>query len=394
MAGGNQNKTNFRTYDAQQRLIVAMLAAHPEFRPNMGEIQKHFGESTADGLGFQFRNLKTLAKQVRDGVAQGKNAKDIVAGKIGSGGGPSSPATRNPSGASTPAARRVRRQDDGGDTGPRSAGGSVPARRGKAKRKASELAAEISAGDETSTGSEFGDGGKPKKKGTPKRVKGSASSKKAQEAIMIDDDDYEDDDDDEEKMDDDVAEAALLKRLKGEHSNSGSGFDTGFKKTPAPVQRRLFPTEEQMKGHFRTQKRSNDSTTSHPVHTAQSFAPINSPPSTKHSGTHPLLKTEAQDLAYHLHEDQTLSGTKYKTSIFGDGSMVSQPSHALSREALDQIKQAQPACDPSVFPDVPWQQTTGGGGGGGGSFGFNPLVGPDDDFMFDEYIALDPPGTA
>ncbi|KAM7217443.1 hypothetical protein V8F06_007192 [Rhypophila decipiens] len=117
---------NFKTYEAQARLLAAVIAAHPDlklnykaiakhygnsqtavaiehrFRPlraagealrvmvkkeldaellenilakNVVEIAEHFGESTADGIQFQFRGVKANAETLKNAV---KNAQSPV----------------------------------------------------------------------------------------------------------------------------------------------------------------------------------------------------------------------------------------------------------------------------------------------------------------------------
>lgn len=74
--------------------------------PPPTEIQKAFGESTADGLEWQFRGIKKLAKAQNDAVAKGESPADLNIGKIvGGGGGVSTPSARSrgtASAASTP----------------------------------------------------------------------------------------------------------------------------------------------------------------------------------------------------------------------------------------------------------------------------------------------------
>ncbi|EJT80496.1 hypothetical protein, variant [Gaeumannomyces tritici R3-111a-1] len=139
--------SNFKTYEAQSRLLAAVLASAPglkldfkaivryygsdttasglehRFRPikkqvaairdaaakgqdvkdmqdiffmNEKEIQKHYGESTAQGLEFQFRSVKRDAKALKDAVARGENPVTAVGRP-----GPSTPSKRKAA-AATP----------------------------------------------------------------------------------------------------------------------------------------------------------------------------------------------------------------------------------------------------------------------------------------------------
>ncbi|OAA61122.1 hypothetical protein SPI_05146 [Niveomyces insectorum RCEF 264] len=105
--------SNFRTYEAQSRLLAAVLASHPglklnfkesglehRFRPikkqvavvrravadgkdakdvanifhmNDKDIAKYFGESTPQGIEFQFRSIRKDAKALRDAVDKGES---------------------------------------------------------------------------------------------------------------------------------------------------------------------------------------------------------------------------------------------------------------------------------------------------------------------------------
>ncbi|KAL0943874.1 uncharacterized protein CTRU02_201761 [Colletotrichum truncatum] len=72
------SKTNFKTYDAQARLLRAIVAAHPEVRWNYKEIVKHFGsDMTEYALDHRFRAIKTHSKIVKDAVSQGVDCINI-----------------------------------------------------------------------------------------------------------------------------------------------------------------------------------------------------------------------------------------------------------------------------------------------------------------------------
>ncbi|ORY71615.1 uncharacterized protein BCR38DRAFT_404681 [Pseudomassariella vexata] len=139
-------KTNFRTYEAQTRLLAAVIAsAGPKldfkervgmgatvssiehrFRPikllakaqnlcveqgedptdlptEPGAIQALFGESTPDGIEFQFRSIKNLGKAQKAALAAGQDPSKVQIGSAAPGskaGGPSSA-------ASTPGDRKI-----------------------------------------------------------------------------------------------------------------------------------------------------------------------------------------------------------------------------------------------------------------------------------------------
>ncbi|KAE9577286.1 hypothetical protein CGMCC3_g6681 [Colletotrichum fructicola] len=84
------SKTNFKTYDAQARLLRAIVAAHPEVKWNYKDIAKFFGESTADGIQFQFRGIKKDAESLKQTANSGGNPATAL---NLSGAGPSSAAS-------------------------------------------------------------------------------------------------------------------------------------------------------------------------------------------------------------------------------------------------------------------------------------------------------------
>ncbi|WYZ38752.1 hypothetical protein EsH8_III_000666 [Colletotrichum jinshuiense] len=64
---------NFKSYEAQARLLRAIVAAHPEVKWNYKDIAKFFGESTADGIQFQFRGIKKDAESLKQTANNGGN---------------------------------------------------------------------------------------------------------------------------------------------------------------------------------------------------------------------------------------------------------------------------------------------------------------------------------
>lgn len=81
--------SNFKTYEAQSRLLAAVIASSPNLKLDFKEICKHYGESTPQGLEFQFRSIKKDAKALKDAVVKGENPVTAL-GKSG----PSTPSKR------------------------------------------------------------------------------------------------------------------------------------------------------------------------------------------------------------------------------------------------------------------------------------------------------------
>ncbi|KAL8392768.1 hypothetical protein RB595_002811 [Gaeumannomyces hyphopodioides] len=107
--------SNFKTYEAQSRLLAAVLASAPTLKLDFKEIWKHYGESTPQGLEFQFRSIKKDAKALRDAVVNGENPVAAV-GKPG----PSTPSKRKASatpktGGSTTAKRQRKKGPSSSD---------------------------------------------------------------------------------------------------------------------------------------------------------------------------------------------------------------------------------------------------------------------------------------
>jgi hypothetical protein len=72
MSTPNKNKTNFKTYEASTRLLAAVIAT-TKVKLDYAEIQKLFGESTASGIEWQFREIKNLGKAQKEAVKNGQN---------------------------------------------------------------------------------------------------------------------------------------------------------------------------------------------------------------------------------------------------------------------------------------------------------------------------------
>ncbi|KAF3770924.1 hypothetical protein M406DRAFT_326336 [Cryphonectria parasitica EP155] len=66
---------NFRTYEGQLRLLTAVIAAHPELKLNYKELAKHFGSDWSEsGVEHFFRPIKKNAKEIQGLVRRGEDA--------------------------------------------------------------------------------------------------------------------------------------------------------------------------------------------------------------------------------------------------------------------------------------------------------------------------------
>ncbi|CAK7263374.1 hypothetical protein SEPCBS119000_000438 [Sporothrix epigloea] len=71
--------TNFRTYEAQSRLLAAMLASHPSLKLNFKAIAKHYGsDSSQAAIEHRFRPIRKQASIIRQAVLEGRDAKDLA----------------------------------------------------------------------------------------------------------------------------------------------------------------------------------------------------------------------------------------------------------------------------------------------------------------------------
>ncbi|KAK3945180.1 hypothetical protein QBC46DRAFT_403906 [Diplogelasinospora grovesii] len=69
---------NFKTYEAQARLVAAIVAAHPELRLNYKAIAQHYGKSqTVSAIEHRFRPVKQQAEILRGAVQQGIDPEAI-----------------------------------------------------------------------------------------------------------------------------------------------------------------------------------------------------------------------------------------------------------------------------------------------------------------------------
>ncbi|CAI6100395.1 hypothetical protein V2G26_008255 [Clonostachys chloroleuca] len=73
-----QAKANYKSYEAQARLIRAIVAAHPEVKWNYKEIVASFGsDMTEDALNHRFRRLRAEAVIIRHGRDAGFDMKHL-----------------------------------------------------------------------------------------------------------------------------------------------------------------------------------------------------------------------------------------------------------------------------------------------------------------------------
>ncbi|KOS19767.1 hypothetical protein ESCO_000575 [Escovopsis weberi] len=73
-------KTNYKSYDAQARLVRAIVAAHPEVKWNYKEIVACYGsDMTEHALNHRFRRLRAQAVIIREGRKTGLDIKDMIA---------------------------------------------------------------------------------------------------------------------------------------------------------------------------------------------------------------------------------------------------------------------------------------------------------------------------
>ncbi|KHN94606.1 uncharacterized protein MAM_07512 [Metarhizium album ARSEF 1941] len=73
------SKANYKTYEAQARMVRAIVAAHPDVKWNYKEIVACYGsDMTEHALNHRFRRLKTQALIIRQGRTHGFDMKHLV----------------------------------------------------------------------------------------------------------------------------------------------------------------------------------------------------------------------------------------------------------------------------------------------------------------------------
>ncbi|RDA94407.1 hypothetical protein CP533_2229 [Ophiocordyceps camponoti-saundersi (nom. inval.)] len=72
-------KANYKTYEAQARLVRAMVAAHPDVRWNYKEIAACMGSDVSENaINHRFRPIRAQASIVRQARGQGIDIKDML----------------------------------------------------------------------------------------------------------------------------------------------------------------------------------------------------------------------------------------------------------------------------------------------------------------------------
>ncbi|KJK84932.1 hypothetical protein H633G_11244, partial [Metarhizium anisopliae BRIP 53284] len=72
------SKANYKTYEAQARMVRAIVAAHPDVKWNYKEIAACYGsDMTEHALNHRFRRLRAQALIIREGRPQGFDMKHL-----------------------------------------------------------------------------------------------------------------------------------------------------------------------------------------------------------------------------------------------------------------------------------------------------------------------------
>ncbi|KAM0255233.1 hypothetical protein ACHAQJ_005997 [Trichoderma viride] len=72
-------KANYKTYEAQARMVRAIVAAHPEVKWNYKEIAACYGSDMSEhALNHRFRRLRAQSVVIREGRNQGLDPKNII----------------------------------------------------------------------------------------------------------------------------------------------------------------------------------------------------------------------------------------------------------------------------------------------------------------------------
>ncbi|KAF5002796.1 hypothetical protein FGRMN_103 [Fusarium graminum] len=72
-------KANYKTYEAQARMVRAIVAAHPEVKWNYKEIAACYGSDMTDhALNHRFRKVRATVNIINDARAQGLDIKDLT----------------------------------------------------------------------------------------------------------------------------------------------------------------------------------------------------------------------------------------------------------------------------------------------------------------------------
>ncbi|PNY26084.1 Uncharacterized protein TCAP_03981 [Tolypocladium capitatum] len=72
-------KANYKTYEAQARMVRAIVAAHPDVKWNYKEIMACYGsDMTEHALNHRFRRLRVQAVIIRGARSEGRDMKDML----------------------------------------------------------------------------------------------------------------------------------------------------------------------------------------------------------------------------------------------------------------------------------------------------------------------------
>ncbi|KAJ3505684.1 hypothetical protein NM208_g16165 [Fusarium decemcellulare] len=72
------SKANYKTYEAQARMVRAIVAAHPEVKWNYKEIVNCYGsDMTEHALNHRFRRVRAAAQIIPLAREQGLDVKDL-----------------------------------------------------------------------------------------------------------------------------------------------------------------------------------------------------------------------------------------------------------------------------------------------------------------------------
>jgi ssRNA-specific RNase YbeY (16S rRNA maturation enzyme) len=79
MAPASNVKANYKTYEAQARMVRAIVAAHPEIKWNYKEIAACYGSDMTDhALNHRFRKVRASTNIISIARAQGFDIKDLT----------------------------------------------------------------------------------------------------------------------------------------------------------------------------------------------------------------------------------------------------------------------------------------------------------------------------
>lgn len=75
----NASKANYKSYEAQARMVRAIVAAHPDVKWNYKDIVACYGsDMTENALNHRFRHLHAQALIIREARERGLDMKDMM----------------------------------------------------------------------------------------------------------------------------------------------------------------------------------------------------------------------------------------------------------------------------------------------------------------------------